>query len=238
MGHSQRMFRTDSWSVVMLGASGAVGGQAVRALMAQSDLTRVTALGRRRTDGLGEAKLHQLIVDVFDPQTYRHVLPGHSSAICTLGVGQPSAVSREEFVKVDKDAVLAFAKACREAGVSHFALLSSVGADTRSRSFYLRTKGQLEEGLRALAFPCLSLFRPSMILTPSNRYGAMQGVLLALWPWLGPLLAGPLRIYRGVPVEVLGRAIALNTRASCMGVHILHWDEIVERSRASAAASP
>ena len=172
-----------------------------------------------------------------DPTSYGTLLPGHNAAVCTLGVGQPSKTSKEEFVKVDKLAVLSFASACRDAGVRHFALLGSVGADARSRSFYLRTKGELEEGLRSLGFDRLSLFRPSMILTPTNRYGLTQGLALAIWPRLRPFLGGPLRRYRGIAVDRLGRAIAECVRMPPReGVDVLHWDDI--EALADRAAAP
>ena len=112
-------------------------------------------------------------------------------------------------------------------GVEHFELLSSVGVSSGSRSFYLRTKGELEDGLEALGFDRLSLFHPSMILTPTNRYGASQAVALAIWPLLRPVLLGGLRRFRGVPVETLGRAIAENVVTRGAGTEVLEWDRFM-----------
>ncbi|WP_373236840.1 hypothetical protein [Cohaesibacter celericrescens] len=63
-----------------------------------------------------------------------------------------------------------------------------------------------------------------MILTPNNRYGLSQGLTLALWPLLTPLLIGPLRKLRGIKVERLGRAIANNLVKTGRGVEVLEWD--------------
>ena len=215
-------------SVVMLGASGAVGGEALRALDAMAQVTRITVLNRRPLAGLG-ARIGEHIVDVGDPDSYRAFLAGHDAAICTLGVGEPSKSSREEFTRVDHDMPLAFAQACKAARVAHFSLLSAVGATSSSRVFYIRSKGELEDSLRALGFARLSLFHPSMILTPSNRYGASQAVALAVWPWLTPVLAGPLRKYRGIRVRDLGRAMALNTGSprGPAGTEVLEWDQFM-----------
>jgi len=218
-------------SVVMMGASGAVGGHVARTLNEMPEVARMTLLGRRELADFDRDKIDQEVIDVFDIASYESTLPGHEIAICTLGVGEPSKVSRDDFVRIDKTAVFDFASACRRAGVRHFQLLGSVGSDPRSRSFYLRTKGELEEGLRALAFDRLSLFRPSMILTPANRYGFTQGLALAVWPRLNPILVARLRKYRGIAVDALGRAIALNLRGSGEGVEVLHWDEIDAISR-------
>lgn len=211
-------------SIVMTGASGAVGTQTVATLAARAELVKLTSLGRRTINLPGDPRLSQHTVDLLDPRTYTALLEGHTAAICTLGVGEPSKASKEEFTRVDHDMPLAFARACRQAGVSHFSLLSSVGASPDSRSFYLRSKGRLQEELKALGFRRLSLFQPSMILTPTNRYGVLQAVTLAVWPLLTPVLFGPMRKLRGIRVEQLGRAIAMNALGPGEGVETIEWD--------------
>lgn len=165
--------------VVMLGASGAVGHEVVESLCARSAVAKLTLLNWRPLSDVSGGVFDQHVVDVMNPPTYKHLLRGHQCAICTLGVGQPSAVSDAEFVRVDKDAVIGSARACNEAGIAHFELLSSIGADARSRLLYLRTKGNLCDALVALSFERLSLFHQSMILTPTNRYGIVRGLTLA-----------------------------------------------------------
>jgi uncharacterized protein YbjT (DUF2867 family) len=214
-----------SLKIVMLGASGAVGQQVVAALSARPGWEQLSLLNRRNLAGPLDSRCAQHLVDSLDVASYTHHLPGHQAAVCTLGAGQPSAMGEAEFVRVDRDAVIAFAKACKSAGVLHFELLSAVGADSGSRSLYLRTKGELCDSLQALGFERLSLFQPSMILTPTNRYGLMQGAMLVVWPLLNPVLAGPLRKYRGVRVEQLGAAMALHLLKPGQGVQRLLWDE-------------
>jgi len=218
-------------SVVMLGATGAVGNHVARTLAKMPEVEGLTLLGRRPVKGIQGDHIAQGLVDVLDPTSYEPFLHGHTAAICTLGVGEPSKISREEFVKIDKLSVLAFASSCRDAGVSHFELLGSVGANARSRSFYLRTKGELEEGLKELGFGRLSLVRPSLIITPENRYGVLQALTLVIWPRLQPLLFGRLRKYRGIAVDRLGRAMAVNLREPGENLEILHWDGIEKLAR-------
>jgi len=201
-------------SVVLLGATGAVGGEVLSALLASPAFGRVTALGRRSVSGVASPKLAQQVVDIGNPATYEPLLAGHQTAICTLGVGEPSKMSREEFRRIDFDFVLDFARACKRQGVSHFSLLSSVGAKATSSVFYLRSKGELEAAITAVGFDRVSFFRPSMILTPTNRYGISQAIILKVWPVIGPLLRGPLRPYRGILVQDLGRAIAKNAEVA------------------------
>jgi uncharacterized protein YbjT (DUF2867 family) len=125
-------------------------------------------------------------------------------------------------------AVLDFAKACRAADVKHFELLGSVAADATSRSFYLKTKGELRDAIAALNFERFSTFQPSVILTPTNRYGLNQAITLAVWPVVSHILLGPLKKYRGIRVEVLGAAIARNILTSGQGDEILHYQQITK----------
>ena len=179
-----------SISVVMLGATGAVGGEALKTLLKMPEVNRISLLGRRPVPDIAATHVHQHKIDIFKPASYADHITGHQVAICTLGVGEPSKVNREDFSKIDKQAVIDFAKACKNAGVTHFELLSSVGISVDSRSFYLRTKAELVEELKVLNFDRLSIFQPSMILTPKNRYGFLQGLTLVLWPIISSLFLG------------------------------------------------
>ena len=211
----------------MLGASGAVGGHALQTLLKLSNIGKITILGRTPIQILKSEVINivQHKVDIFDSSSYNSYLPGHTVAICTLGVGEPSKVSKKEFIKVDKTAVLEFAKRCKENGIQHFELLSSVGISTKSSSYYLRTKAELVEEIKALNFERVSIFQPSMILTPENRYGIMQAITLKVWPMLKPILLGKLRKFRGVPVAVLGKAIAMNIVSHKPGFEELQWND-------------
>jgi uncharacterized protein YbjT (DUF2867 family) len=212
-------------SAVLLGATGAVGGQALAALLASPAFEHVTTLGRRAVSVAPAGKLAQHSVDPGKPATYDSFLPGHAVAICTLGVGESTKVSKEEFRRVDFDYVLDFARTCKRQGVSHFTLLGSVGANAKSRFFYLRCKGELEEAIAALGFDRVSFFRPSMIITPKNRYGISQAIVLKVWPVLDKVFWGPLRKYRGVTIADLGRAMVKNAERPGRGVEVLMWPD-------------
>jgi len=86
------------------------------------------------------------------------------------------------------------------------------------------------EELKALDFERLSIFMPSMILTPKNRYGFSQALNLAVWPKLNPLLLGRLKKFRGIPVKRLGKAMANNIRNNNTGFEKLTWIDFMKLS--------
>ena len=88
-----------------------------------------------------------------------------------MGIGQPRKATPEELRRVDIECPGAFAKGPAATGVGHISLLSSIGANSASRSRYLRVKAQAEQAVAAAGVTRTSLFRPSLLITRDIRYG-------------------------------------------------------------------
>lgn len=188
---------------ILTGATGAVGSNLLRELLDSPAWTRVTSLVRRPS-GVVHPKLDERVVSM---DALESAVTPADAAFCTLGVGQPRKVSREEHWKVDVDYVTAFARGCKAAGVRHFSLLTSVGADSTARSRYLRVKGEVEARVRDLGFERTSFLRPSLLVTAEIRYGLQDRLTQAVFPRVSWLL--PDR-FREIRVEDLALAMRLN----------------------------
>jgi hypothetical protein len=83
--------------------------------------------------------------------------------------------------------------------------------------------------LKDLGFERLSLFHPSMITTPTNRYGVSQAIVLAVMPYLDRLLVASLNQLRSISAERLGVAVAKNLFTTCGDntVDVLHWKDFI-----------
>ena len=89
-----------------------------------------------------------------------------------MGTTLKAAGSKEAQWAIDYEANLEFAKAARENGVNTLVLISASGANSASRLFYQRMKGELEQAIIALNFPHLIIFRPPLLIRPnSDRLG-------------------------------------------------------------------
>lgn len=223
----------DSYRAVVIGATGAVGSALVGELLASPHCEEVTAVTRRAVqmfDGLaGRGKLRQRVIDMADPSAIEsetaEAARGYQAAFCTMGVGQPRKVTKEEVWKVDVDSAAAFARGARAAGAHHISLLSSAAADPEARSFYLRLKGAAEQGVAAAGIPRNSFFRPSLLVTREIRYGLQDRLTQLLFPRISPLL--PSR-YHEIRVEDLGRAMRIHAeRPGKDGVQILSYADFI-----------
>jgi oxidoreductase len=79
----------------------------------------------------------------------------------------------EQFKKVDYSYVHYGALIAKKNEIPHFGVISSMGADKKSLFLYPRTKGLIEETLKSLQFPVLSIFRPGLLVDRDNdkRWG-------------------------------------------------------------------
>ncbi|WP_310475776.1 nucleoside-diphosphate sugar epimerase [Sandarakinorhabdus sp.] len=146
-------------------------------------------------------------------------LPEAQIAVCALGTTRAKAGSDAAFRAVDRDAVLAFARAAQKAGVTHFILVSSVGANPNSSLLYPRTKGEVEVALAAMGFARLDILQPGLLIGPSGYRRAERRPVERFLQWAAPVmdLAVP-RDLGSLPAETVAHAIVALTKHSKPGV--------------------
>jgi uncharacterized protein YbjT (DUF2867 family) len=172
--------------VLVVGATGMVGGLVLRYALDRPDVSAVTVIARRPVD-LTHPKLTQVRhVDFSDYAAVGGALADQDVAYFCLGV-YTSAVSDEELRRVTVDYVAAFAAALRaRSPAATVCLLSGQGADHRERSrmAFARYKGAAENALLGAGFPRVHLFRPGYIypVTPRREPNAGYSILRALYP--------------------------------------------------------
>lgn len=192
-------------TTLLTGATGLVGSRILPML------PDPVPVGRRATGRAGE-----IVADfaALPP------LPPAKAAISALGTTIRAAGSQAAFRAVDYDAVLAFARAAQAAGVTHFIVITAVGADAGSSVFYSRVKGEVERDLAALGFARLDIVQPGLILGPRAERRPVEAFFQWLAPVLNPLLVGGLDKYGGISADDVAAAIAALTKAGGTGVHL------------------
>lgn len=152
--------------VAIAGASGLVGREILRGLLADDSVEAIHALGRRPLN-VQHPRLTSHVVD-FDALA---ALPPVDEVYLALGTTIKVAGSQAAFRAVDFAANLVVARAAIAAGARRAGLVSAMGADAHSRIFYNRVKGELEEALSALGFDALVIARPSMLAGDRTTLG-------------------------------------------------------------------
>jgi uncharacterized protein YbjT (DUF2867 family) len=213
-------------TAVLAGASGLVGGYCLEALLREPRYERVIALVRRPL-----ARRHEKLAEEELDRVDELAFPAEADIFCALGTTMRKAGSKAAFRQVDFERPKRLAERGAVCGAAQFVLVSSVGADTRSRNFYLRVKGETEREVAALPFRAVHIFRPSFLTGPrvENRPG--EKLAMAVAKKLGFLLRGGLEKYRAIPAETVGRAMVAAALRDERGVCIYDYGIIVWLSR-------
>jgi uncharacterized protein YbjT (DUF2867 family) len=209
---------------LVAGASGLVGGFALNALLDAPDYTRVWALTRRPL-GREHPRLANRTV-IFERMADQLKGLVATDAFCAIGTTLAEAGSQEAFRNADVNAVLLFARAARAAGAKRFVVVSSVGADSNSKKFYLRTKGEMEEAIADVGFASVDILQPSLLLGPRKALRPLEITGRIFAPLINPLLTGTREAYRAIPAETVGRAMLGAARAGRRGVYRYTYGDI------------
>ncbi len=196
--------------VALAGATGLVGRAILEGLLADDSVKAVHTLGRREP-GIVHPKLTPHVVDfaALPP------LPPLDEVYLALGTTIKAAGSQAAFRAVDFDANLSVARAALAAGARRAGLVSAMGADTKSRVFYNRVKGELEEELARLSFDGLVIARPSLLVGDREALGQpkrpAERVATAVSKLLGPLIPAN---YRPITAADVARALIARVPAA------------------------
>ena len=147
---------------IVIGATGATGKSLLPLLATSSEVESIDCFGRRHPD-FTHQKLNSHQIDFSQPDDWRDEVQGDVLFAC-LGTTLKAAGSKEAQWAIDYEANLEFAKASRQNGVNALVLISTSGANSASRLFYQRMKGELEQAI--------IIFRPPLLIRPnSDRLG-------------------------------------------------------------------
>jgi uncharacterized protein YbjT (DUF2867 family) len=202
-------------TLLIVGATGLVGGRAMALALADPRIARIIAPTRRAmppNERVTNPRLEDLIAGT-GSEEWRA-----DGAICALGTTRAIAGSAAAFRAVDHDLVLLVARRLRDAGVGRFVLVSSLGADSKSLFLYTRTKGEVEEAVRALAFPSLTILRPGFLDGERADSRPVQRAVRNVLSFASPLLP---RIARISPVTNVARQLIEAAVAGEPGAHVI-----------------
>lgn len=199
-------------NVIIVGASGATGSQLMRRLIADTSIARIYSVHYRPTPFNSQTKVTEIIMDLADFSTLNiteHIASKIDCAYCCLGTTRKKAGSVEAFRRVDKDYVINFANWVAANGIPQLHVVSAVGANAKSASSYLQTKGETEQALKQLNLPSLYLYQPTLLHGKRDEFRLMEA--LAYYP-LRCLSMIPLPLFqqqKPVAITQLAKALYL-----------------------------
>lgn len=216
------------FNALILGYTGAVGSVLLEELVKSDKVNSIVCLGRRPAP-YDHHKIQFVQADLSNLVKHLDAFSGISRVYCCLGSTMKQVGSKEAFKKVDYNMVVDAANVAKQAGVTHFSLISAVGADAKSSFFYNQVKGEAEQALEAVGFERLSIYRPGLLLGDRQevRVGErIAKVLSPLFEWLIPVR------FRSIHVRIVAQAMLLNSIKTDEGLEVIFNGEMKTLAKA------
>ncbi|MEQ9301500.1 MAG: NAD(P)H-binding protein [Cyclobacteriaceae bacterium] len=160
---------------VVTGATGLVGRELMKVLLANDHYSKIVVVGRRSLE-IKDNRIEEIVVDFGQLDSIADKLNAQDH-YCCLGTTMKKAGSKERFMKIDLDYPLALADiAKRGSRFNTFIVVTAVGADAGSQLFYNRIKGQLEDKLKNLGLKSLHIFQPSLLIGAREDFRILEEI--------------------------------------------------------------
>ncbi len=212
--------------VLLAGATGLVGGHALRQLLQMPSVHEVRVLLRRPVAvaellGSAEHELHalaqtklRLCVTAFEQVAQHLDWFEVDTFLCALGTTIKKAGSQAAFRQVDFDYPVQLAHLARSQGASRCLVVSALGANPQAKVFYNRVKGEMEAAVRAQGWPHVSVAQPSLLAGDRAEFRLGERLGLAL----GFLLPAA---YKPVQAAQVAAGLLASGQRNVPGWHVL-----------------
>ncbi|WOT06070.1 nucleoside-diphosphate sugar epimerase [Shewanella youngdeokensis] len=200
-------------NAAIIGASGLIGQQLLQQLIDSAAYKKIFMLGRRQANYTASNHCEVIFVQCQLSQLAATSLNEKiNHAFCCLGTTIKQAGSQQAFTAVDKTAVLDFVTVCQ---ADQNFVITALGANAASYSFYNRVKGETELALETLLIarqpsrsqPQLVLFQPSLLIGPRSTNRPLESFGQLLFKLLKPLFIGPLKSYQPISSHKVATAM-------------------------------
>lgn len=216
--------------ICLVGATGLIGSRLIAAAVGRPDV-RLVAVSRREVPLPKGARMEVLVADT---SGWADAIAATNAKVmvCALGTTWRNAGKDEAaFRAVDLDLVLECGRAAKAAGIPHFILISSAGADRHARSRYLRVKAEAEEALIKLGLHRLDILRPGLLVGRRAEHRPLERLAMLASPIADRLMLGGSRRFRSIKADMLVQAVFGLAREKARGRFVHEGDMLGRAAR-------
>ena len=215
-------------NALVVGGTGLVGRHLVKVLLGSDTFSLVTVVVRKKCFKK-HPKLREILFNFNDKKSLENLeVPDH--LFCCIGTTIKKAGSQKKFKDVDFGIPLLFGNWAERNNVNSYSIVTSMGADRKSKIFYNRVKGEVENKIKKMSIPKINIFRPSLIL--GNRDESRPGEKLAqiIFKVINPLFFGPLKKYKAIQAKKIAMGMVYYLEEDMGGgAHIIESDMIHQK---------
>jgi len=187
-------------TATLVGATGLIGNYLLEELLNDPFFDTVRILIRRPID-ITHPKLEKKIVDFNDNDSLLVALSNSDVMFCAIGSTMKKVNGdKEAYRKIDFDIPVKLARFCKMTGCEKFILVSSAGANSKSRNFYQRLKGETDEAVKSVGLKTVHIMRPSLLLGERKEFRLGENIGKAVMTSLSFLIPDKYKAIQGKDV--------------------------------------
>ena len=192
-------------TAILLGATGLTGGHLLQQLIADERYETIKLFSRSKIEGL-PLRVEQFIGDLLEMEQFKNDFTA-DEVFCCIGTTKSKTPDRSLYKKIDYGIPVSAAKLAKTNGIETFLVMSSMGADKNSSTFYSKTKGEMEHHVLLQNIKNTFILRPALIGGERDEKRTMEKIGLTLFKIVQPLLIGSLKKYRIIRAETIAKAM-------------------------------
>ncbi len=213
---------------LLIGATGLIGNYLLQELLLDGHFDTVAILVRRAVK-LTHPKLEKKLIDFDDSDSVLIALSNSDVVFCTIGTTQKKVKgNKTAYRKVDHDIPVNAARFCKMTGCEKFILVSSVGANSKSKNFYLRLKGEVEEAIKVIGLKSVHILRPSMLLGDRKEFRLAEKIGAPLMKALSFLLPSK---YKPIHSRDVAKAMVVAAKKNEEGFFTWEYNKIKQLAK-------
>ena len=213
--------------VAVFGATGLIGSILVKYLKQFSKFKKINLVLRSPIDLKDEnVKIHK--INLYKKSEILNSL--NTSKVVFIAIGTTMSKvkgDKEKYRRIDFGITKDIADACKEFGIDKLILVSSSGANLKSKSFYLNLKGSIEKYVTDLNLKSVSILRPSLLLGKRNEKRFGEKFAQIIMPKISFFMPSK---YKAIKAEKVARAMLQLSNTDSKGVKIFHYKDIIDLS--------
>tara|TARA_R110000850_G_scaffold271031_2_gene404729 strand:- start:120127 stop:120780 length:654 start_codon:yes stop_codon:yes gene_type:complete len=191
-------------TAIILGATGLTGGILLNLLLKDARYKKIK-LFSRNTVGISSPKLEEHLMDLFELQKHKEIFQA-DEVFCCIGTTKSKTPDNETYKKIDYGIPFAAAKLCKENNINTFIVISAMGANTDSKVFYNKTKGEMERDVLKQNIKNTYILQPGLISGDRDEKRIGESIAKFFFKILNPIIP---KDYRVISPETIAKAMVV-----------------------------
>lgn len=192
-------------TAIILGASGLTGGYVLEKLIKDERYDTIKLFSRSKLEGQPN-KVKQFVGDLLDLEEFKSYFTA-DEIYCCIGTTLKKTPNKTRYKKIDYGIPVAAAKLAKANSIDTFIVMSSMGADKNSNSFYTKTKGEMEHDVKQQHIKNTFILRPSLIGGDRDEKRTLEKIGLSVVKVIQPLFVGAFKNYKIINAETIAQAM-------------------------------